>query len=260
MKSIFAIDNLIFSLSAFKEPTDLYIVGDSLSDTGNAYKVTCGKRPNTTLYTNHRYSNGPVWNDYLAEKYPNLKVKNYSVGGATTDNNDELSNSTPKKCKSNKSSKKLVVIWACGNDFIANATIASKEIIPCLLKITTSLVQTPFGNILLPTKKEGLDKAIVQLNQGLSKAINVEQAKDPSQKLTLVDINQIISKLISVPSSISHNWEPFGYCVDRKNPLTTNICENPNDFFFWDQQHPNTESHERVSNELETVFKQLGYI
>jgi phospholipase/lecithinase/hemolysin len=296
MKFVFVITNLIFSLNAFKEPTDLYIVGDILSDTGNAYEITGGRRPNAKLYPIHRYSNGLIWNDYLAEKYPNLNIKNYAVGGATTDNDminlepdspsvkeqalkisEELSKPTSKKCRSNKYNKRIVIIWAGANDFIANATIASKETIPNLAKITSilkqtkkfdnillfnfvNLVQTPFGNILPPNEKEGLNKVIIQLNQALVKAINDEQAKDPSQKLTLIDANKITSKLISIPSSKSHNWEPFGYCVDRKNPLTTNICEDPNNFFFWDQQHPNTESHKRISSELDTIFNQLGYI
>ncbi|KXN65181.1 hypothetical protein CONCODRAFT_13328, partial [Conidiobolus coronatus NRRL 28638] len=98
------------------------------------------------------------------------------------------------------------------------------------------------------------------LNQALTKAINDEQAKDPSQRLTLVDADQIFMKLVTVPSSKSLNWEPNGFCVDDLEPLTTNICSNPNDYFFWDRQHPNTESHERIYNNLETVFKQSNLI
>jgi phospholipase/lecithinase/hemolysin len=296
MKSIFVITNLIFSLGAFKEPTDLYIIGDSLSDNGNTFELSGGKRPNTRIYTNHRYSNGPVWNDYLAEKYPNLNIKNYAVGGATTDNDvvnlvpgvpsvkdqalkisEELSKSAPKKCGSNKKNKRIAFVWGGSNDLFVNATASSKAIIPSLLNIANILKQTkkfdhiflcnlvnvahtPFGMSLPPAENEGLNLGIIQLNQALAKAINGEQAKDPSQHLTLVDADQMAMKLVTVPSSKSLNWEPYGFCVDDLNPLTAIICNNPNDYFFWDNQHPNTESHRRISNELDAVFKQFGYI
>jgi phospholipase/lecithinase/hemolysin len=262
-----------------------------LSDTGNAYKLTGGKSPNTRIYTNHRYSNGPVWNDYLAEKYPNLNIKNYAVGGATSDNDvinlvpgipslkdqalkisEELSKPS-QNCESNKENKKIAFIWGGNNDFFVNATVASKAIIPNLMNIVDILKQTkkfdyificnlvniahtPFGMSLPPTENEALNLITIQINQALTKAISDEQAKNSNNCLMLVDADQIAMKLITAPSSKSLNWEPYGFCVDDLNPLTTNICNNPNDYFFWDRQHPNTESHKRISNELDNVFKQ----
>jgi phospholipase/lecithinase/hemolysin len=296
MKFIFVITNLIFSLNAFKEPTDFYIIGDSLSDTGNAYKLTGGSRPDTRIYTDHRYSNGPIWNDYLAEKYSNLNIKNYAVGGATSDNDvinlvpgipslkdqalkisEELTSSDSKKCGSNKKNKRIAFIWGGSNDFFVNATTASKVVIPDLLNVVGILKQTkkfdyificnllnislsPFGMNLPPAENEGLNLLHIQLNQELAKAIKDEQTKDPSQHLTLIDANQLVMKLVAVPSSKSHSWDPYGFCVDDFIPLTTSICNNPNDYFFWDREHLNTESHKRVSTELETVFKQSNLI
>jgi phospholipase/lecithinase/hemolysin len=296
MKRFFLISNLILSLGAFKEPTDLYIVGDSLSDNGNTFELTGGNSPNSRFYSNHRFSNGPVWNDYLAEKYHNLNIKNYAVGGATADNevinlipgvpslkdqalkiSNELNKATPKKCKSNKGNKNLAIIWTGGNDLFANFTIAGKTIIPSLMNIVDILKQTkrfehififnilniihaPFGNILPPAEVEGINKAIIQLNQALFKAINDEKAKDTNQSLTSVDFDQIASKLISIPSSKSLNWDPYGFCVNDLNPLDVKVCNNSDDYFFWDKQHPNTASHKRISNEIEVVFKHLNLI
>src|SRR5439155_21476778 len=46
--------------------TKLVVFGDSLSDTGNVYAVTAGAVPPSPPYYAGRFSNGPVWAEYLA--------------------------------------------------------------------------------------------------------------------------------------------------------------------------------------------------
>ena len=47
--------------------TNLYVFGDSLSDAGNVFAATAGQQPGSPYYDG-RYSNGPVWVEYLAEE------------------------------------------------------------------------------------------------------------------------------------------------------------------------------------------------
>ena len=54
------------SSDRFKAIKTVYVFGDSLSDTGNSLIGSGGQVPFPTHYNSGRYSNGPVWSDYLA--------------------------------------------------------------------------------------------------------------------------------------------------------------------------------------------------
>lgn len=75
---------LISSLSAAENQTIL-VFGDSLSDTGNCHQLTQTSHlpciPPTPYYHQGRFSNGPIWIDYLKEDLK-LPIINYAVGGA----------------------------------------------------------------------------------------------------------------------------------------------------------------------------------
>ncbi|MFT4585426.1 MAG: phospholipase/lecithinase/hemolysin [Gammaproteobacteria bacterium] len=71
--------------------TNLSILGDSLSDTGNLagalYQATLGlvSIPGPP-YAGGRFSNGPIWVDYFKAMRPGVAITNYAVGGAFTGN------------------------------------------------------------------------------------------------------------------------------------------------------------------------------
>lgn len=59
--------------------------GDSLSDNGNLYAMTGGAAPPAPYYWNGRFSNGPVWPEYVADRLGlSDRHLNYAVGGAST--------------------------------------------------------------------------------------------------------------------------------------------------------------------------------
>ncbi|MBU7586940.1 MAG: SGNH/GDSL hydrolase family protein [Nostoc sp. TH1S01] len=77
-----------------KQFTNLYIFGDSYSDTGNAFNATKGILGAPPNY-NGRFSNGRLWVDYLADRLKsslkpstentaNHQGINFAFGGATT--------------------------------------------------------------------------------------------------------------------------------------------------------------------------------
>ncbi|KAJ3047445.1 hypothetical protein HK097_011526, partial [Rhizophlyctis rosea] len=57
--------------------------GDSWTDTGNTYKLTNGTWPLVPPYHQGRFSDGPVWSEYLA-KALKARLINQAYGGATT--------------------------------------------------------------------------------------------------------------------------------------------------------------------------------
>ena len=60
--------------------TSLYVLGDSLSDDGNLFAATGGASPQSPPYFEGRFSDGPVFADYLAEGF--ARTENFAYGGA----------------------------------------------------------------------------------------------------------------------------------------------------------------------------------
>lgn len=56
------------AFSAHAAYSNVYIFGDSLSDTGNVYSASNGVEPPASLYYQGRLSNGPVWVETLASR------------------------------------------------------------------------------------------------------------------------------------------------------------------------------------------------
>lgn len=111
-KPILATGFVVFSLLLpFKANaaifSNLFVFGDSLSDTGNVFNVSNGLIPPDPPYSNGRFSNGPNWIDYLAEDL-GLEVNpitgnvnpsegiNFSFGGATTGKNNTVALDFPQ--------------------------------------------------------------------------------------------------------------------------------------------------------------------
>lgn len=70
----------------------MVVVGDSLSDPGNIFAITgaipgVDARPPSPPYFAGRFSNGPIWTEYLADRLglADHQVANLALGGAFTD-------------------------------------------------------------------------------------------------------------------------------------------------------------------------------
>ncbi len=57
---------LSVSAAALNAAKRLVVFGDSYSDNGNLYALTQGQYPNSVAYYQGRFTNGPVWAEYLA--------------------------------------------------------------------------------------------------------------------------------------------------------------------------------------------------
>lgn len=87
--------------------SNLFVFGDSLSDSGNSFTATEGAIPPSPPYFNGRFTNGLNWVDYLAQDL-DLEVDlfvedvdptagiNYAFGGATTGNANTLALTFPE--------------------------------------------------------------------------------------------------------------------------------------------------------------------
>ncbi|MBD2441568.1 SGNH/GDSL hydrolase family protein [Nostoc sp. FACHB-110] len=260
---------------------DIYIFGDSFSDTGNVFNATNRFPPQP--YFNGRFSNGPVWVEYLASDL-GLTFKpnnNFAYGGATTGYQNiglstlpglkqQIDHFTAGNQSANPNA--LYILWAGTNDYMnvffggipnpsqttSNLSAAVKSLAAVGAKDIMVVNLPDLGNFPVT----GGDKNISSLlssftsahNSSLSAKINsLRQQLNPDINIRSLDVNSLFNRIIAHP-------EEFGFtnvqdsCVGSLSVVPINIPTQPIDctpdqFLFWDQIHPTTATH-RLIGEL----------
>lgn len=237
----------------------VYVFGDSLSDVGNVFKTTKGEDPPSPPYFRGRYSNGPVWVEYLAS---NLKLTsnsdtNFAFGGATT---GDYQGTPPgllaqinnfKVTHSSADPNALYILWAGANDYLGGVTDSTKPINNLAIAVK-SLSVVGAKNIVvvnlpdlgkLPAtrtsqRSDSLNDLTKKHNSGLTASLNgLRQELRPDVNITYLDVNSLFNQIISTPGK-------FGFknvtspCLSK-----VSICEHPNEYLFWDNIHPTTAAH-----------------
>lgn len=94
LAAIFLLLCLLIRGANAQQFSNIYVFGDSLSDTGRIYEASRGIFPPDPPYFDGRFSNGPVWVEYLAERLnlslspsdandlTNIDGNNMAAGGA----------------------------------------------------------------------------------------------------------------------------------------------------------------------------------
>ncbi len=79
------LDIFSFSKNSYKKIDNIVVLGDSISDNGNLYNMSFDFAPNRNSWYEGRFTNGPVWADYLSQ---NMKVNmvDLAIGGVKTTN------------------------------------------------------------------------------------------------------------------------------------------------------------------------------
>ncbi|NEO55534.1 MAG: SGNH/GDSL hydrolase family protein [Okeania sp. SIO3B5] len=263
--------------------SDIYVFGDSLSDTGNAFAATGGLLPPSPPYFEGRISNGPLWIETLA---PQLELTsnpslNFAVNGATTgfvnDTNNLLPESTPPLLIGLQTQidnfiadtpetdpDALYVVWAGGNDYlggsiqgvqssVGNLSVAVNKLASIgarnfLLPNLPDLGLTPFGQSLPPELQQGLSFLSESHNSGLAAASQILE-QDPSINIISPDFRNTIDDIIANPTD-------FGFTNVTDNFLASGAI-NPDDFLFFDDIHPTTNVHSFVAD---TAIKSITEI
>lgn len=199
----------------------IYVFGDSLSDTGNMYRATNRNYPPNPPYFQGRYSNGQVWVEYLASKLAlDAKSANFAFGGAMTgkvSNNGipgllgQVENFTNNQLDANDSG--LYVIWAGANDYIYDVADSTAPVIN-ITQAVELLLNVGAKNILvanlpdlgdLPATKasassQSLSAVTKAHNQGLAKSLSkLQQKLDSKSQIVELDISSLYRDAISNP-------------------------------------------------------------
>ncbi|QLE41920.1 SGNH/GDSL hydrolase family protein [Nostoc sp. C052] len=285
-KQILAIGIFLSILFPFKVSaqnySDIYVFGDSFSDTGNVFNATNGAIPPSPTYFNGRFSNGPVWVEYLASDLGlsyNPKT-NFAFGGATTGDQNiglatlpglqqQINSFTSANQFANPNA--LYIIWAGTNDYINYffGTVPNPtQAVTNISKAVKSLADVGARDIMvvnLPSLEKfpvtGGNTQISSLfstftsahNSSLANNLNfLNQQLSPDINIIPLDVNSLFNRIIAHPAEFGFT-NVIDSCVGNLSVIPINISTKPvtctpNQFLFWDQIHPTTTTHKLIGD------------
>ncbi|MEX0271656.1 SGNH/GDSL hydrolase family protein [Leptolyngbyaceae cyanobacterium UHCC 1019] len=254
--------------------TNLYVFGDSLSDTGNLYRATGNLIP-PPPYFNGRLSNGPLWVEYLAPKL-NLTYTpqtNFAFAGATTGTlNTTLPGGVPglqqevnlfTTLNPVADPTALYIVWSGANDYLGGkqqnpaipvsnlstaiqslAGVGAKNIVVANLP---DLGKLP-GTIANPQASAGLTALSGAHNSFLAQTLSLlSPSLSPSGvNLIPLDVNALFNDALTNPAKYGFT-NTTESCISPPpllNPgVVPTVCSNPREYVFWDDIHPTTATH-----------------
>lgn len=155
----------------------------------------------------------------------------------------------------------LYSVWAGGIDYLFGGITDPKQTVNNILSSVTLLTQAGAKNILvfnLPdlgkipyASNTGASSLLTALstshNALLADALNQFSAANPSVNIIPVDVNSLFNQVITSP-------EQFGFknatasCVIGDFQTIASVCNDPNDYLFFDAVHPTTGGYKLVAD------------
>jgi phospholipase/lecithinase/hemolysin len=266
----------------------LVIFGDSLSDTGNLFNALGGTYPASPPYFNGRFSNGPLWLEYLAPQLGINQVTNFAYGGSTTGRTNNSSQTvgqnvdnlpgvltqvdlfTSQLAASGSplaNPNALYVIWGGANDFLAMPTgpvAAIRSVITSVDNVAQAVIKLAgvgAKTILVPNIPNLSQAPSVIARNLTTQATIFSTLFDTLLQGTLgsletrlgVDIIQV--DVLSLSVAIAQRPSEFGF-TNTTTSLFQQLASQPtepvnaNAFVFSDSLHPTTAVHHLISDEM----------
>lgn len=258
---------LVTATSSAAVFTGLYVFGDSLSDTGNAYILTGGESPSAgDGYYNGRYSNGPVWVETLATQYLNLPAPtpylqggtNYAIGGAPTSGSPTSLTSQAALFTETFDATDLVVVWAGANDLFDGGINADPVgSASNVLNVVADLAGKGAGTVLLlglpnigltpDAQAQGALAAgfassfSSSFNSALAAGVDNLESNYPGLDIILMDIFSLTQALWANPAD-------FGL-TNVTDPVRVSNPVDPSGYAYFDGVHPTTEIHAIIAGQ-----------
>jgi phospholipase/lecithinase/hemolysin len=247
--------------------THIVVFGDSLSDDGNLFALDPSKVPANKYYQG-RFSNGPVWVEYLAgTDLLDAELVNNAYGAATTDGSSppglavQVATYT---ATADAQTDALYVIWIGANDFLGGASDfrASAANIEAALE---DLAEFGANHILvmdLPdlgaVPKNNGDANTAQVATALTQSFNAELADVVAEFRTAhPGIKVYEFSAFDLFADVMAN--PNAYDIGNTNAICPNFLvdddfDNQGHYLFWDDLHPTTEAHAEIAKEAVRVL------
>ncbi len=271
----------------------LFVFGDSLSDTGNVFNVTQGIFPQNPPYFNGRLSNGPLWVDTLADKLglnPTLFTDvsgtasptdgvNFAFVGANTGNDNIGSlpflplpglqteiDSFENNFAASADPDALYIVFAGGNDYLFGGVTDPTVPVTNISTAITSLFNVGARNFLVPNLPDlgktpnslsrgsdisnGLNQLTGLHNSGLTQTLNSLSQSLTGINVISLDVNSLFNNVIANPQEFGFTDVTNSCLTNFNSPIdfSFNVCDNPDNFWFWDDVHPTTASHRLIGD------------
>jgi phospholipase/lecithinase/hemolysin len=244
--------------------------GDSLSDTGNLNRNTLGVFVNKRVYWEGRWSNGPVWMEYLS-KALNARLENYAVGAAETREKASigpdrlvipgLGRQIDQFLRDNgkaKLDRSLVAVWIGANNYLFEGNSDPTQAVADIRAGLERLVQSGAKDLLVgrvgdlsnvdntsktreqlkalgPEHNRQLDLVLVELR---AKYPNVTFRSFRSDEETKAQVNELDFYEFRDTTNRCYNGDLFGNFTGEEK-----LCDDYQGIRLWDNVHPNTKAH-----------------
>jgi len=285
MKKRLALAALAASLACNAAPasayTAIYSFGDSLSDVGNVYNLSGGTLPISPYYMG-RFSNGPNWLDDLAPKlgfgpvtasFPPTFGNDFAIGGAQTGTTSVNNPSSPFDLTaqvarfSSSASGALFTLDIGANDignalaaYAANPMFDLATFLSAAVANTVGAIDTLYADgmrdllyfevpdlSVVPAFKAGGalgGELAMEFNQDV--LAGIEPLESAGLTVFDVPIFNAIDVLVNYP-------EKYGFtnvtsaCFSGSFDTAGTECSNPDQYLFWDTEHPTAAANALVA-------------
>lgn len=296
LTAAFFLFSFMFTLKATAADFEqIYVFGDSYSDDGNFYNITkdellVGIPPYP--YKDGRFSNGPVWVEYLAQDMglnPSPST-NFAVGGAKsglyninippvhglylTGVLSQINKFTAVNKSVNPNA--LYIVWGGTNDFLdCKSAVNPSESVTNISIAVRSLATVGAKNILVanlfnlgnlpgtrnsPTSKL-LNDWVAEYNVELIKSLNSLSQEINHVNIIFLDVNLLFKQLLANPGQYGFT-NAIDSCLGNSVLITIpashpslDCKNNTNNFLFWDSIHPTTAGHKVIAEYAASVLK-----
>ncbi len=271
--TVLALAVILFVASAFARPYGAVVsFGDSLSDTTN--------NPATGDYWEGRYSNGPLWDEYLATNF-GAALYDFAYSGSET--SALAAQVAAALAYSWDDTNTLFTVWSGGNDFIdsaaangtslaawdgtintgvanlsnAVATLAQAGARFIVVPNLPDLSQLPVvrTNPLLEIEAPLIRQLVANFNNDLASAMEGVAKKHPNVRIAWVDDFTLVDNISAHPSN-------FQFTVvdnDALDAFSDPTFTGPGaDYLFWDVIHPTTKAHGLVAQMAESAVSNFA--
>jgi phospholipase/lecithinase/hemolysin len=250
--------------------SDLVVFGDSLSDTGNLFNATravTGRGFPAEPNYQGRFANGEIWVDFLKSQLGLSQVNNLAWGGASTGgagalpipkNLQQQLQDFGQQVQEKADPNALYIFWIGANDLLdiktqSDISVIVPKAVSQLLTAVRTLNEWGARHVLILTLPDlgETPRAIArQLTAELSQATAEfnQQLWENRQQFQgqLFDVTPLMQQLQHAADStgIQITTEP---CLEEK---TAQVCEKPDHYLFWDDQHPTSTVHRQLAAQL----------
>ncbi len=255
---------------------DIYVFGDSLSDNGNLFAASGGAAPQSPPYFDGRFSNGPVWVEYLDDMLPRAGLNDFAFGGAFSDTrnvNDLLLpgvltqvavflDTNPPHLH-----RDLCIVWSGANNYIFEPFVSVPSVIVddvstaiqqlawagCqnfLIPNLPNIGETPFGIAGGPDFQDLLTVQIEAHNSELADEVDMLR-EDLDIGIILLDIHTILGRALAAQLGFVNSTVP---CLVGLTPTPACPVDDMGQIemvapgtLFMDAVHPTTAAHRLIA-------------